>query len=207
MNLPIEGLREEPGSNPKVDLRRKEFRHLSRHAGHDEVGTVGHTENLRSETRSDSVREAELRAQEILDDLNGWDGGQASELNIPSTLAPEGWEYQWRAQTVTGKDNRYHMLNLLRTGWRAVPASRHPWLMPAGFEGPIEAGGQILMEIPKVLADQRRAADKREALDQVINSEKRLHETPANTASRDEFPEAYRKLKHEIMRPIGSQED
>ena len=204
MNLPIEGLREEP--QPKIDLRKKEFRHLSRH-NPERDESVGHTVNLRQETRPDSVREAELRAQEILDDLDGWDGGQGSELNIPATLAPEGWEYQWRAQTVLGKDNRHHMLNLLRTGWRAVPASRHPWLMPAGYEGPIEVGGQILMEIPKVLAERRRDADKREALDQVMNSEKRLHETPANTAPREEFPDRLKMVRHEIMRPVGSQED
>lgn len=199
MNMAIEGLRED--IEPKIDRRRREFRHLR------SGGETEQRPEIRSEASRESVREAELRAQEILDDLDGWDGGQGSELNIPSTLAPDGWEYQWRAQTVLGKDNRHHMLNLLRTGWRAVPATRHPFLMPAGYDGPIEVGGQILMEIPKVLADQRRVSDKREALDQLVMSEKRLHETPANTASREEYPDHMRGVKHEIMRPVGAQED
>lgn len=199
MNMAIEGLRDE---EPKIDKRRKEYRHLRE--------ASSQSSDLRPELRAegprpDSVREAELRAQEIMEDLDGWDGVQGSELNIPSTLAPDGWEYQWRAQTVLGKDNRHHMLNLLRTGWRAVPASRHPWLMPAGYEGSIEIGGQVLMEIPKILADQRRATDKREAIDQVVTSEQRIHDTPANTAPREEYPDRLKIVKHEIMRPVSQE--
>ena len=50
-------------------------------------------EDVRSDVRSDSVRAAEIRAQEILDSLDGSDNF-GNELDIPANLAPEGWEYE-----------------------------------------------------------------------------------------------------------------
>jgi hypothetical protein len=190
MNTPIEGLREE-----KIDGRTKEGRAMRAGMRPDE---------MRAESRPDSVREAELRAQEILDSLDGSETG-TNELNIPANLAPPGWRYQLRAETVAGMENRHHMLGLYRTGWRPVPASRHPWLMPAGHEGPIVIKGLMLMELPEVLVEQRYARENREALDQLRNSEKRLSEAPPNTAPRDN-PLTPTIVNREIMRPMQGDE-
>jgi hypothetical protein len=193
MSTPIEGFRaEEDASGAKIDRRSREYRNTLR----------SQEESGRPDMRPDSIREAELRAQEIFDETDGSEG-LGTELNLPANLAPEGWEYQLRANTVLGKENRHHMLNLLRNGWRAVPASRHPWLMPAGHEGPIEIGGQILMEIPTLVADKRRKLEKGEAMDQLRNSEAMLHEAPPNTGPRDD-PKLANKVTREYERGAPS---
>ena len=191
MNTPIEGLREET----KIDGRTKEGRAMRAGMRPDEI---------RAESRPDSVREAELRAQEILDNLDGSEMG-TNELDIPANLAPPGWRYQLRSETVGGLENRHHMLGLYRTGWRPVLASRHPWLMPAGYEGPIVIKGLMLMELPEVLGKQRDAKEDREALDQLRNSEKRLSEAPPNTAPRD-HPQTPAVVKRELVRPVQTDE-
>lgn len=187
MNQSIEGLREEA----KIDGRSREARAQR---------AVSRDEPARDEARIDSVRAAEIRAQEIIDSLDGAETA-GNELDIPANLAPDGWEYQLKAETIAGQENRHHMLGLLRTGWMPVPASRHPWLMPAGYEGPIMIKGLQLMEKPKILTDRSRAAEQREALDQVRNSEARLNDAPPNTAPRD-HPKLENRAKREIMRPI-----
>jgi hypothetical protein len=155
----------------------------------------------RPNIRPDSVRAAELRAQEILDALDG-DVGGANELDIPVSLAPTGWEYQLKAASIAGMENRHHLLAMKRSGWTPVPASRHPHLMPAGYDGAIEIKGLLLMEKPKILTDRSREVEEREARAQLRNSEERLMDTPANTGPRDVRGKPIMDVKRELMRPI-----
>jgi len=192
MNQPIEGLREEQA---KIDGRSREARAM-RSSPREEVREGG---------ERDSIREAELRAQEIMDNLEGEGGAFGSELDIPANLAPPGWEYQLRRVSVAGMEDRHHQLGLLRSGWTPVPASRHPHLMPAHWQGAIEIKGLMLMEKPKILVDRSRAAEEREALDQIRNSEAKLHEAPPNTGPRD-HPKTPVIVSKELMRPVGGEE-
>jgi hypothetical protein len=195
MNHPIEGFRDE-AEGQKVDLRKKEFRHLREGAPELRADT-------RQETRPDSVRAAELRAQEIIDSL-GDSIYQSDEFFIDHADIPQGWAYQWRRQTVAGKEDPHYMVGLRRSGWTEVPVSRHPEMMPIGWTGAIEKKGLVLMEMPKILVDRANAAAKREAEDQVRNSEAMLHETPANTGPREEFPDKMKYAKREFVAPPRS---
>ncbi len=60
--------------------------------------------------------------------------------------------------TVAGKEDPHYMVSIERMGWRAVPVTRHPEMMPVGWKGAIEKKGLRLMELPKVLIDR---ADRR----------------------------------------------
>lgn len=172
MNQPIEGFREEP----KIDKRTKEYRDSLRADVRSEV---------RAEPERDSIREAELRAQEIMDSL-GDSAYQVDEFYVDPGIIPAGWTYQWRRQTVAGKEDPHYMVGLKRSGWREVPASRHPEMMPIGWSGAIEKKGLVLMELPEILVTRKQDADKREAIDQLRNSEAMLREAPPNTATRDD---------------------
>lgn len=194
MNQPIEGERDDEN---KVDRRTKAYRESVR------------GDDVRAETRPDvranSIREAEERAQEIMDSL-GDSAFQIDEFYIDANVIPAGWTYQWRRQTVAGKEDPHYMVGLMRSGWRAVPASRHPEMMPIGWEGSIEKKGLILMELPKILVDRKKADEKREAIEQLRNSEAMLHEAPPNTAPRDDPGLARAGLnvaKRTIERPIS----
>jgi len=193
-NQVIEGMREEP----KIDGRSREAR--SMRGG---LRSESEREDVRSDVRSDSVRAAEIRAQEILDSLDGADNF-GNELDIPADLAPEGWAYELKRVEVAGKEDRHHQLGLQRMGWTPVPAnrdSRHAAYMPVGYDGPIMIKGLMLMEKPKILVERARQAEKKEALDQIRASEDKLRDQPSNTAPRD-HPKLENAARHEIMRPI-----
>lgn len=185
MNQPIEGLRDET----KIDGR-------SRAAREARAGVRGG--EARPDARPDSVRAAELRAAEIMENLDGSDDYFGDELHIPSNLAPEGWEYHLKRVTFAEKEDRHHQLGLLRLGWTPVPADRHPHLMPEGSTGPIVIKGLMLMEKPKILVDRARVREQRDARDQVRNAEDKLREAPPNTAPRD-----HEKLPNRAKREWG----
>lgn len=171
MNQPIEGLRDEV----KIDGRSKAAREMRGAA----------RETARPDTRPDSVRTAEARAAEIMENLDGSEDYFGDELHIPADLAPEGWEYQLKRVTVADKEDRHHQLGLLRLGWTPVPAERHPHLMPEGYSGSIVIKGLMLMEKPKVLVDRARAREYNEARAQIRSAEDKLREAPPNTAPRE----------------------
>lgn len=174
MNQPIEGLRDD-----KIDGRSKAAR---------EMRAAVRADPNRPDTRPDSVRRAEERAAEIMENLNGDEGYFGDELHISPDLAPDGWEYQLKRVTVADKEDRHHQLGLLRTGWTPVPVDRderHRALMPEGWNGPITIKGLMLMEKPKILCDRARDFEKRAAREQLRGAEDKLREAPPNTAPRD----------------------
>jgi hypothetical protein len=70
---------------------------------------------------------------------------------------------------------------LARTGWEAVPRSRHPELMPIGTpEQVITRKGCILMERPQVVTDKVKELDRRAARNQVMFKEQQLREAPVS---------------------------
>ena len=149
----------------------------------------------------DSIREAEEYARKLLD--AGLDSiGGTDEFYIDRSIIPDGWEYEYKCNAVTGQENTHHMNDLARQGWRPVPVSRHPELMPHGATGAITKKGLTLMEMPKIIVDKLKARQINDARETLRNSDKQLNDTPANTAPRDEFPEKMRGVKREIFRPI-----
>jgi hypothetical protein len=71
-------------------------------------------------------------------------------------------------------------------GWQAVPASRHPEMMPIdGTYQTIERKGMTLMERPSMITDQVRAMDLKRARKQVRDKEAQLSHAPDGQFERD----------------------
>lgn len=199
MNQPIEGLREETRLDGRTAAGRAQRAAIRPSDPRSE-------QPIRDDLRSDSVRAAELRAREIEESLEGSGGSGSNELDLPANLAPDGWTYELKAMSIAGQENRHHMLGRLREGWAPVPASRHPWLMPAGHEGAIEIKGLQLMERPTILVNRAKKAEEREALDQIRNSEAKLHEAPPNTGPRGTHDKTAVRVSRDIMREVSADE-
>lgn len=97
-------------------------------------------------------RIAEIRGHGALNSDDGTD-------KFYTPPAPDGWEYNWKRKSVMGYEDPAYLNNLERTGWEAVPATRHPEMMQKGYTGSIERDGQILMERPKEISDEVRHRD------------------------------------------------
>lgn len=96
---------------------------------------------------------------------------------VPEHVKPEGWDYNWKANSVTGQPMIAHQTMLQQNGWTPVPATRHDGMfMPAGYNGPIERDGLILMERPAILSEEARAEDARRAKNQVNVNQQELKE-------------------------------
>ena len=149
------------------------------------VATRPAAEAIRPDTRLDSVKEAEEYARAIIDQ-HGDMPDYVEDFYVSPAWAPEGWEYEKKSTHIAGKENTYHIQALKQAGWRPVMADRHPELMPPGHTGPIERGGLMLMERPKILNDRARSKQNKENIDILRNAEKKLYDTPANTAPRDD---------------------
>lgn len=92
--------------------------------------------------------------------------GSGDIFAVPPDLVQAGWELQWCAVSVVGNTEILMDQNLMfaENGWRPVPSDRYPGrFMPVGHKGSIIRGGQMLMERPKVLCDEARAEDIRNA--------------------------------------------
>lgn len=72
-------------------------------------------------------------------------------MNINPAEIPSGSDYQW-VTAVCGDRSLGQVDEMKATGWRTVPASRHPALAKRSVNGTsIEIGGLLLMERPKML--------------------------------------------------------
>jgi hypothetical protein len=151
---------------------------------------------------SDSQAEADEYAQQMLDEY-GDSLELTDEFYVDPASIPDGWTYQWKRLTVAGKEDPHYIVGIRRAGWRAVPTSRHPEQMPTGTmpDTPIEKKGLALMELPSTMVARFRKRDQHEAYSALENADRQLYETPANTASRDKFPQGQRQLEKEWMAP------
>ncbi len=136
--------------------------------------------------RPSSAERAALRAAEVRGHLGdkGLDEG-ADEFYIDRSIVPEGWDYEWKLLTVTGKEFPAHQLNLMRHGWEPVPRDRHPELMPQGSqEACITRNGMVLMERPMELTLESKNIELRKARMQVRAKEEQLAAPPPGTFDR-----------------------
>jgi hypothetical protein len=100
---------------------------------------------------------------------------------------PDGWTYNWKRFSSFELQDSANMIRVKREGWEAVPASRHPEMMPQGEpdNGMIMRDGLVLMECPTEIVRERQAIDLKRARDQVRYKEQQLSGTPEGTMTRD----------------------
>jgi hypothetical protein len=90
-------------------------------------------------------------------------------LFIDPKEIPTGFDYQWVSTAALGDESLGDYVEMLKGGWRPVPAKRHWDLESARGMGRVrnldgyeawEYGGLVLVERPKILTTQSRARDK-----------------------------------------------
>lgn len=125
------------------------------------------------------AREAEIEAN---DDRSAYGG---DKFAFDRSIIPAGWDYQWRTDTVLNQRDPSYQVELQKMGWKPVPYSRHPEMMPVGWDGEyIVRGGQILMEMPAAIVKRSRDMALRAAMEAVRIKEDQLNSTPPNSFSR-----------------------
>jgi len=128
---------------------------------------------------------AARRAQELRDHRGTLDDG-TDDFYVDSAAVPQGWDYEWKRKTVMGAEDPAYQVALMRAGWEAVPATRHPEMMPdRGNYATIERKGMILMERPKEITDEMRSLELRKARQQVRQKEQQLNSAPEGQFGRD----------------------
>lgn len=145
---------------------------------------------------------AELRSHR---DGNLDDG--TDEFFVELGIIPDGWTYEWKTKTILGAEDPAHQVKLARDGWEAVPASRHPEMMPAGYKGTeITRKGMVLMERPAEITEEVRQIELRRARLQVRAKEEQLSAAPAGQFERSNKGNDMAKIKkgYEAM-PIPEQ--
>ena len=126
---------------------------------------------MRSE---DPRRDAAERAKEIMGSVSNF-GDTVDKFWFDPSKVPDGWHYEWKEYMVMGKIDPSRQIELARTGWEAVPASRHPGEMPAGSTDPfIIRDGVRLMERPMEVTEMARKFESRAARDQMRNKREQL---------------------------------
>lgn len=132
---------------------------------------VAAAERDRAEARIRSLREGGWRAEDTV--------SSQDEFYVDPDLSGSDWTYEWKAVKTLGLDLSTHYMALLRQGWEPVPTSRHPEMMPISAKpsDPIERKGLMLMERPRILTDEARRAQERDARLLVRNNEASLGQT------------------------------
>jgi hypothetical protein len=119
---------------------------------------------------SRGLREAALRTEQLRKNLRVNDPEQTlhDDFYIDPAKIPDGWSYEWKRKVVAGLLDPAYEVELAQEGWEPVDASRHPEMMPIGYQGAIERKGMILMERPLEITEmfrQRAIAEAREAVE------------------------------------------
>lgn len=113
------------------------------------------------------------------------------QFEIPASMIPPGWDYQWNPVTVMGNGEvvRDTQMTMYANGWRPVPAERHvkDHLVEHSAKGHIIRGQMILEERPKSLSEEARAEDLRNARQLVSDRNESLKLTKVN----QELPEGF----------------
>ena len=144
------------------------------------------------------LEQAKLRAKEIRGHLEDLDQG-TDDFFVPPEFVPEGWSYEWKRFSVHGQEDPAYQVQLARMGWTAVPAKRHPKLMPEGdkYETVIRKG-MILMERPSEITEEIRKIDKKRAKDQVRVKEEQLAASPQGQFERNNKDASLVKIKKSV---------
>lgn len=140
---------------------------------------AGRTGTLRSGgARTDDIT-VPVRAQ------RRYRGGEMpNEFHIPPEQIPPGTSYQWNNHTVFGQENPSYSAYMGMQGWEPVHSSRHPHLVPVGYEGPIIVKGQILMERPQYMTNEALQEELDKARGEVQAKEEQLYGAPPGTMPR-----------------------
>ena len=128
---------------------------------------------------SDSRERAAKRVAALRDQLDSLPEGN-DEFYLPLDIIPDGWSYEWKRYTVLNAQDPSYQVALAQTGWEAVPASRHPDLMPLNWDrSHIERKGMILMERPLEITQEMKRRDDKNARDAVRQKAEQLGQAPA----------------------------
>ena len=126
----------------------------------DEQNVVTETQEdvLRGAMREDDSRtRAAQRAAELRGHLKDEVSDAEDKFFVDLDTIPDGWTYEWKRHTIYGEEDPAYQVSLARSGWTAVPVSRHPNMMPHNTDHKIiTRDGMILMECPTEIIDERR---------------------------------------------------
>lgn len=151
--------------------------------------------SMRPAMRAEDPRaRAARRAAEIRGHMGSMDEG-TDEFYIPPGYVPDGWDYEWKRKTILGQEDPAYQVALARKGWEAVPADRHPQMMPEGSYNNIERKGMVLMERPRELSEEARDIEKKRARQQVRQKEAQL-----GTASEGQFERNHDRVRPKIKK-------
>jgi len=156
----------------------------------DKIAAKYIPEEVRPDVRPAMAKEETpaQRAARRVAELRGNDDGQCEgHDDFAAPMPPEGWSYQWKRFLTAGQEDPSYQVQLARSGWEAVPATRHPEMMPISTKSKvIERKGMILMEKPLELVEEARNIELKKARQQVRAKEAQLSGTPDGTLSRDD---------------------
>ena len=167
--------------------RSRRLEEVERHLEETEETVAEATRpDMRPPLRDDDPRAAaKRRAAEILGHLGTMDEG-VDEFYFSPDQIPDGWTYEWKRRTIMGQEDPAYQVALARTGWEAVPASRHPEMMPAGWKGnTIERKGMILMQRPQEITERVEELDLRKARNQIKAKEQQLNAAPPGSMEKE----------------------
>jgi len=100
---------------------------------------------------------------------------EASFLDIPRELWPDGMRYEWKTYSVFGQQQSRRFGRFQSRGWEPVPASRHPGMFhPADYQGFIEYDGLVLCERPEAMCQMVEEREFQKATGQVRNKEQQI---------------------------------
>jgi hypothetical protein len=163
--------------------------------------SAGQTQNFQPPPVAPKPREEDPRARaarralELREQSSSDDDGVDKFYIDPRTI-PDGWSYEWKRLTVLGKEDPSYQVSTARKGWESVPCSRHPNMMPIGYQGEtIEREGMILMERPLEITQEAKARDLRIARAQVRGKEEQLGASPVGTFDRANKDQPLVKVK------------
>jgi len=144
-------------------------------------------DTLRGSMREeDSRTRAAQRAAELRGHLKDEISDAEDKFYVDLNAIPDGWTYEWKRHTIYGEEDPAYQVSLARSGWTAVPVSRHPDMMPHNTDHKIiTRDGMILMECPTEIVDERRRNELAKARAQVRHKEQQLAGTPDGTMTRD----------------------
>ena len=140
------------------------------------LGGVAEKPAVAEHVREEDPRtRAARRAAELEDHWGGDDRQTADKFAIDPKIVPDGWSYEFRRVAIWGKEDPSYQVELAHAGWDAVPAYRHPEMMPANSKSAtIDRDGQRLMERPLTITEKAKARDLQDARRQVGDKEAQI---------------------------------
>ena len=98
-----------------------------------------------------------LNRQNRMISRTNWGNG-LDKFDVPLSFIPDGWSYQWIAESIYGKPMNNN--GMFSNGWEQVPARRHDGVyMERGHQGPIIVDGMMLVERRVELTLEARAEE------------------------------------------------